>query len=268
MSNLAPLDYPAEKLEPFGRQRLMLECNNEIEAALRIPACSKEPWTVALIESLSEGECFWDIGANVGSYTLLAAARRLVVVAFEPVSENYGTLCRNLALNGLLDQVIALPEALGPTQGMVWMHRSDMRSGAASHLVSDDNRKQTFHKQLVKVTSADFLLQTWKLPPPVAIKLDVDGTEPDVLAGMEGLLGYEGLRTLLVELHQEWDGKLTAWLAERSWVVEEQYEQRGPIYYAKFGRKVGAEITAPTDEQRVLAMNAAGHNPFGGMPAT
>jgi len=240
--SIAHLDYPAEKLAPFGRGKIEMEVSNEIEASMRLVACSKEPWTVAVIESLAPEEVFWDIGANVGSYTLLAAARNLAVVAFEPVSENYGTLCRNLALNNLLDQVLALCIGLGPGDGLAWMHRSDMRSGAASHLVTEDPKKVSFHKQLIPVLGGDTAARYFKLPLPHAIKLDVDGTEREVLQGMEGILASEQLRILLIEMHTEWDGALTVWLKERGWIVEEQFDPRGPIYYARFGRAVKQPI--------------------------
>ena len=232
----AALDYPPEKLAPFGRDKITLEANTEQEQTMRVVACSKEPWTTALIESLAEGECFWDIGANVGSYTLLARARKLVVVAFEPVAENHATLCRNLARNGMLDQVIVIPLALGPMVGLTWIHLTDMRSGSASHLLTSEARKSTYHKQLLPIITGDKLIEMYDLPKPHAIKLDVDGCEPDVMRGLEETLNGEQLRVLMIELHDQWDGALTLWMQERGWMVAESFEHRGPIYYARFER--------------------------------
>ena len=45
------------------------------QKAYRLNACRKEPWTVAFIEAMPANSRFWDIGANVGSYALVAAAR-------------------------------------------------------------------------------------------------------------------------------------------------------------------------------------------------
>ena len=218
---------------------------------MRLHACGKEPWTVAAIESMHPGEVLWDIGACVGSYTLIAAARKQTVVAFEPVSENYATLCRNLALNMILDEVFVLPIGLGPTTGLAWLHRSDMRSGAASHVMTDDPRKVTFHKQLVPILTGDQVIDLFKVPVPHVVKLDVDGTEPSVLMGMATILTGEQLRTLVVEMHTEWDGALTTWLAERGWGIAEKYEQRGPTYYAKFGRSA---VIALSPQSEVLAV--------------
>ncbi len=233
----AKLDYEAEKLKQFGREYLTLEANTEPEQNMRVVACSKEPWTVQVIESLAPGEVFWDIGANVGSYTLLARARKLVVVAFEPIAENYATLIRNLALNSMLDQVIVIPLALGPMVGLTWIHISDMRSGAASHLMTSDTQKRSYHKQLLPIMTGDKLLEMYDLPKPHAIKLDVDGCEPDVLRGLDETLKGEQLRVMMIELHDQWDGALTVWLAERGWKVAESFEHRGAVYYARFQRE-------------------------------
>lgn len=233
---VARLDYPAEKLQPFGREKLLMECNNEIEKAMRVVACSKEPWTVAFIEGLAPGEVFWDIGACVGSYSLVAAARGLQVVAFEPVLENAATLCRNLALNDLLSAVIVMPMGLGDGHGLIWQHRSDMRSGAASHAMTPNGRKRTHHQQLVAIWEGDVLASAMKMAVPHAIKIDVDGFEQQVLVGMQQLLMHAQLRTMLIELQIKNDAAVLAWLKERSWGIVEKYEDRGGIYYATFGR--------------------------------
>ena len=233
---LTRLDYPPEKLQPFGREKIMMECNTEIERAMRVTACSKEPWTVSFIESLQPEEHFWDVGACVGSYTLIAAARGLNVVAFEPVPENAATMTRNLALNDLLARVVILPFALGDGEGLVWQHRSDMRSGAASHVMDSNVRKRTHHQTLVPIFRADAVASALKIAVPHAIKLDVDGFEHQVLAGAAELLKHPQLRTMLIEFQIANDASLVAWLKERGWVIDEQYPDRGGIYYARLVR--------------------------------
>ena len=230
------LDYAPEKLAPFGREYLLLEANNDIERSMRLSACAKEPWTVAFIEALAPGKTFWDIGACVGSYTLIAAARGLDVVAFEPVAENCATLVRNLALNELLDRVLVLPFPLGDQNALIWQHRSDMRSGAASHVLSGSPRKRGLHQQLLGLVTADMVLNLWGLPIPKAIKIDVDGFELQVLQGAEKLLENPGVSALLVEMQTANDQPIVSWLAARRWVVSERYPERGGIYYAKYER--------------------------------
>src|SRR5687768_15230226 len=70
----------------------------------RLRSCAKEPGTVRWIEShLKPGEVFYDIGANIGAYTLVAFGHtrgKSRIVAFEPGFATFATLCENLALNG------------------------------------------------------------------------------------------------------------------------------------------------------------------------
>ena len=69
---------------------------------------SKEPDTIEWIAGFQSGEVLVDVGANVGMYTIWAAKTRGThVYAFEPESQNYGALCRNIVLNNLSKRVIA-----------------------------------------------------------------------------------------------------------------------------------------------------------------
>ncbi|MGP1609393.1 MAG: FkbM family methyltransferase, partial [Burkholderiales bacterium] len=67
---------------------------------------TKEPWTLEWIATFQPGEILLDCGANVGMYTIWAAATRKVrVYAFEPESQNYALLNRNIQNNGLQNLV-------------------------------------------------------------------------------------------------------------------------------------------------------------------
>ena len=79
---------------------------------------NKEPETLEWIDQFPEKCVFWDIGANVGLYTVYAALRKKChVVAFEPSVFNLELLIRNLHLNRLHQQVTLLPLALSDKMG-------------------------------------------------------------------------------------------------------------------------------------------------------
>jgi hypothetical protein len=61
---------------------------------------TKEPETLEWIDGFEKSDVLWDVGANVGLYTLYAALRGLSVLAFEPSPGNYFLLSRNIELNG------------------------------------------------------------------------------------------------------------------------------------------------------------------------
>ena len=79
---------------------------------------NKEPETLEWIDQLPEECVLWDIGANVGLYTVYAALRKKChIMAFEPSVFNLELLSRNLHLNQLHQKVVILPLALSDTMG-------------------------------------------------------------------------------------------------------------------------------------------------------
>ena len=64
----------------------------EIEKWRRDTFWEKEPETIAWIDDMEPGEILFDVGANIGIYTLYAASRGVRVIAIEPVFENYSRL--------------------------------------------------------------------------------------------------------------------------------------------------------------------------------
>jgi FkbM family methyltransferase len=152
----------------------------------------------ALKRATREGATVLDIGANVGSYTLLFA--RWVgatgrVYAFEPAVASRAGLERHLSINGLSDRVTVRAEAI-----------SD-RSGAASFLdagTHGDNRlvpAATPGTTSVLALGIDEFCEALGLSPDV-IKIDIEGAELPALRGARRTIAARGPKlALFVELH-------------------------------------------------------------------
>jgi FkbM family methyltransferase len=184
------LDYPNAEIH------LQL---TSVEEFYRLKSCSKEPWTVRWIEQyLQPDEVLYDVGANVGAYTLVAAVAvpGARVVAFEPGAANFAALCANLELNEVAERVIPVPLALGDSPGSAPLDRAGV-AGASPSLNGAAARE---HGTTVLVDRLDDVVDRFGFPRPNHLKLDVDGGELQVLAGAERLLGGEGLRSAMVEL--------------------------------------------------------------------
>ncbi|HOX00078.1 MAG TPA: FkbM family methyltransferase, partial [Deltaproteobacteria bacterium] len=85
---------------------------------------TKEPETIAWIDSFGPG-FFWDVGANVGIYSLYAAVRHpdtVKVYAFEPYPDNFVALKGNIAANGLGGAVRPVLAALGREEGFNYFY--------------------------------------------------------------------------------------------------------------------------------------------------
>ena len=166
---------------------------------------TKEPWTLEWIADFRPGEVLVDCGANVGMYTIWAAATRKVkVYAFEPESQNYALLNRNILANGLGDLVKAYCMGLLDKAGLFDLYMEDMRVGGSCHAVGEalGFRHQPLKTKFTQGCIAgtlDELVAKGAVPVPNHIKVDVDGFEPKVIAGARSTLANPAVRSVLIE---------------------------------------------------------------------
>jgi len=151
-----------------------------------------------LFSSIKEDCVFFDIGANVGVFSLLAATRGAIVHSFEPEPLNLIRLKGNLKLNPeIASQVKVWPIALGNQVGQVKFSRplSD-NYGRSSFRLQDDCDLIT-----VKIDKFDNL--GLRFASKSFFKIDVEGAEKDVLEGMSSALEANVPTMFLVEVHRE-----------------------------------------------------------------
>jgi len=79
---------------------------------------TKEPETLEWIDTFEPGDTLWDIGANVGVYSLYAALRPIQVLSFEPSAFNYFMLMKNIHMNGVDQRISALCLPFSNTNAM------------------------------------------------------------------------------------------------------------------------------------------------------
>jgi FkbM family methyltransferase len=194
-------------LEPVGRldhprHDVRMAVENDV-SLFRLGSCAKEPETVTWIEdTFRPGDVLYDVGANVGAYSLLAyrhAGGDARVFAFEPVYSTYAALARNVVLNTAEGGVVPMNVALADTTGLVPMSFSSVRGGAAMHTFGErTGDAETW--QPVVAFRLDDLIEQFELPAPTHLKLDVDGAELSMLRGAPRTLDDPALRTVLVEV--------------------------------------------------------------------
>jgi FkbM family methyltransferase len=148
-----------------------------------------------LLHILRAGELFVDVGANVGSYTILAGsvcgARGF---AFEPVPETFKKLIDNVRLNVLEGKVICMNFGLGNENGHIKFSNS---LGTMNHvLIEGEERISDFI--LVRLVKLDEVIED---EFPVLMKIDVEGFEASVLNGASKTLGKKSLNSVIVEMN-------------------------------------------------------------------
>ena len=153
------------------------------------------PVQEAFRRHVGSGSVVWDVGANVGYFSLLAARLGAQVHAFEPVPESAARLRANVAANGLEDRIELHEVAVGARTGRYpflvvgdpsWSHLADRGRHAMTREVRD-----------VEVVRLDDL----PLPAPDLVKIDVEGSEGAVLEGGARIL-REHRPVVVVELHE------------------------------------------------------------------
>ena len=164
---------------------------------------TKEPGTIKWLDRMAPGEVLYDVGANVGVYTLYAAQRGVKVYAFEPEAENYAMLCRNIALNNF--DADAYCVAVSDKSGLNKLHLSTREVGRSCHsfgaAVGPNLQERKGPTQGSVGVTIDEL--TKALSPPNHIKVDVDGLEWNVIRGAVKTLDSQSLKTVQIELNPE-----------------------------------------------------------------
>lgn len=217
----------------------------------RLTPCGKEPWTVEWIEKfVKPGQVLYDVGANVGVYSLIAAKAtegKARVVAFEPGYENFAALCHNIVANNCSESISPLPIGLDAQTRLNVFSYSDLQAGAAMHTFGKSASRYevseaTVYTQPVLAFALDDLIPQFGLPVPNHLKLDVDGTETEVLQGARRTLESPSLQSVMVEIREEESDQIVGFLADRGLPLSQKYvrpDKHGntpPWYYGLFMR--------------------------------
>ena len=193
---------------------LKLFVPDELNDWRAITFASKEPETLAWIDTFENSSVFWDVGANIGLYSIYAAEKKSCkVVAIEPSIFNLEILAKNIALNKAERLVTIFPIALTNqnSQGLFSMS-SDEVGGALSTFGKEygyDGKKLDFKFQFQGIgMRMDNAVDLWGLDQPDYVKVDVDGIEHLVLEGFGEKL--KKVKSLLIEVNKDFKEQAAA----------------------------------------------------------
>ena len=177
-------------------------CNGRMTLSRFDEFFPREPDTREWIDSFADGDVFWDIGANVGIYSLYASLNpNIEVLSFEPGASNYAVLNKNIEINKRAN-IKAFCLAFGATTeaGTLYMQSTAVgKAGNSFNAVLGPHGEEinpTFRQGIIGYSIDDFAKQI-----PTHIKIDVDGIEGDIIKGAKKTLSDERCRSLMVELY-------------------------------------------------------------------
>lgn len=237
--DVVPVDY--------GRAAIRIRATSKIERRRRMTACAMEPWTVAWLErEVVPGDVVYDIGANVGVFSLIAAhllTQRGRVVAFEPGYANYARLCENLLLNGEGALILPVPLPLSDESCIGSFRYRSLEPGQSRHRLELSPPELGIEggeglRHDVIIARLDGLIETFDLPAPTLVKIDVDGAELHVLRGAEATFRSPALRSALIEVDRPLWSEVESFFLEHGFALAELHERRhaSKNVYAVFAR--------------------------------
>ena len=162
-----------------------------------------------LRNTVDSGDVVYDVGANVGAYSLYAGKKLITssgrVYAFEPAFFNFSALCTNIEVNSLNKAVLPFPIAFGDEPRPDSLFLSSTISGSALHAVGrqeSDGEQFTprFVQGIFSITIDEFS-SFEDVMFPNHIKIDVDGTEGAILRGMLLTMSDPRLKSIMIEVN-------------------------------------------------------------------
>ena len=173
---------------------------------------TKEPETLEWIDSFNDNKkiIFWDVGANIGLYSIYAALRYpdIEIISFEPSTSNLRILSRNISINKLEEKIRInqLPLTKDQNQYLMFEESEFIEGWAINNFGAgiDFEGKPMQPKNRYKIfgTNINHLIENNILSIPNYIKIDVDGIEHLILEGASNYLDNSEIRSMSIELNE------------------------------------------------------------------
>jgi FkbM family methyltransferase len=185
---------------PVGGKKIIFANNTEQKTYIKNRVdrlLSKEPETIKWLNGFEKNSVFFDIGANIGIYSLYSAIKNEnKVYAFEPHSANYKNLLDSINLNKL-NNCQAFCFAVSNRISLSHIGVKNMHEGVADNVVGGSG---DYYHGCVEI-HLDYLVGKKVLPQPDYIKIDVDGFEDRVYKG--AMSSIQQAKSVLIEVDQK-----------------------------------------------------------------
>ena len=187
---------------------------------------TKEPEMIEWVDSMDKDKILWDIGANVGLYSVYAGLKGMQVFAFEPSSLNTFLISKNIEINNLKDNVFLFPIAISDKNEFGYLNMTSTALGGALNEFNETDietvgegtyEEKVIFKQGMFAYSTDELIEKYNFEIPDYIKIDVDSIEDRIVYGADKTLSNEKVKGVFLELDEteERTQKLIDFLSEK-----------------------------------------------------
>lgn len=191
--------------------RFKLYTTNEITLYRATTFSTKEPETLKWIDMYGGRGAFYDIGANIGLFSLYHAVKfNDDVYAFEPSLFNLQLLAKNIFINNLTDKIIIITNPVSERNTIADFNLSSIEEGSAHSTFKEnwnylgEELKINFSYKTLGL-SLDTYIREKLIPSPTIMKIDVDGIEHLILKGADTVLQDRNLISVLIEVHSGYE---------------------------------------------------------------
>jgi FkbM family methyltransferase len=161
---------------------------------------TKEPDTLVWIKKMDPYKVFWDIGANVGIYSIYAAKvhKNFKVYSFEPSVLNLNILVKNINKNKLNKKITIITS---PLSDKLTLGNFNLGSSEEASANSSFNAKRSRNlSYMTNSLNSKLLKKFYKIQQPDYVKIDVDGNEFEILKDL--LSVFNSIESILIEVNK------------------------------------------------------------------
>jgi FkbM family methyltransferase len=224
--------------------KIFIDVKDFIQVNIFFHKYYEKPESLVWLEFCNSADVIFDVGANVGYYSLLAASDPLKqVFSFEPVSFTFEKLRRNIALNKFRNVTAVRSVVSNRAEAIKIYFRDSLNMGMSSVVPSQEN---TAFEEVQGITLDEFVRQK-EIKRVDLVKIDVEGSEVLVLEGMKSVLTHSR-PALMMEVTQET-------LERFGYTVENLYKYLGDLGYQAYdiiGERVISKIHTPKEKIGLL----------------
>ena len=199
---------------------------------------TKEPEILEWVDEFGDEKPFWDIGSNIGLYSIYFAKKKKgKVVSFEPSFFNLKQLVKNINLNKLTEKIDIIPMPLSNSVGINKFILSNVEEGGSLNAfgveygIEGERLYQDTTYNVLGFSANELLDKGLITEIPKLIKIDVDGIEHLILDGMKKILSAKECKSIFVEVNDKF--------IEQSKNVNKVLEECGFSLHTKTSANIG-----------------------------
>jgi FkbM family methyltransferase len=231
--------------DEFGKYTFI--CDNYHEEKRATSLFTKEPGTIKWISKFKPDSIMYDIGANMGVYTVYAGKLCKAIYCFEPHLGGCMSLMRNVQANGF-KHVKVSSIALHNKCGFFNFGYYSTTPASSNSQLNDKYEFKPVQTEYKCSWTTDRLIQDGVIPPANYIKIDVDGNELLILEGMVNLLQHEALESVQSEVCEGNRSGVMEFMEKQGWICSKEH-------FTKKGKQLLDEGRTPNS----IAHNAIFH---------